>query len=217
VLPPADDSGDAAYALQLHRRLNGGASRSRQETLTSLEDSDAALAWRLQQELNAEEGDIVLLSPSDSDDEGTTQLCAVCHTRPADKSSLHFSRSASWKELAIKSRLQAHSLQQFCHCPSASAPQNSFVAAAEGDAGCKSLFTYVAVPLCMHGIEPSCSLQPADLVLQSMLPGAEIGRGEDLVLFITCIPVPISLALPVELQPVLSSHLSFRLAGSQEL
>ena len=95
-LPPAGEAEDFEYALRLHLSLNGRATnhdqRHPQEEASS-ESSDATLAWNLHREWNREEGGGADLSSFVSNhDQDPAKLCAVCHVRPAGKSSTHSSR-----------------------------------------------------------------------------------------------------------------------------
>jgi hypothetical protein len=89
--PPRDDCGDAEYALRLHFYLNGSSVDVPRQGESGCVESDEAIAWKLQQEWNGEQGAVVDLS-SDSDEETIVKLCIICNTRPANKSSLQFSR-----------------------------------------------------------------------------------------------------------------------------
>lgn len=93
--PPRDDCGDAEYALRLHFYLNGSSVDVPRQGESGCVESDEAIAWKLQQEWNGEQGAVVDLS-SDSDEETIVKLCIICNTRPANKSSLQFSSRPTW-------------------------------------------------------------------------------------------------------------------------
>ena len=95
-LPPAGEAEDFEYALRLHLSLNGRATnQSHPQEKDGSESSDATLAWNLHREWNREfEGGVgaALSSIVSEDNEGPAKLCAVCHIRPAVRSSTHASR-----------------------------------------------------------------------------------------------------------------------------